>query len=77
MKIFHYPLSLDIMICKNMKVLHFTFFIGGYDFLKQHKIIMKTRWQGGVQLKQVVDEVGNMPRITWWQQRHHLNLQFM
>ncbi len=59
MKIFHYPLSLDIMICKKMKVLHFTFFIGGYDFLKQHKNKMKARWWRGGQLKQVVDEACN------------------
>jgi hypothetical protein len=77
MKIFHCPLSLDIMICKKMKVFHFTFFIGGYDFLKQHKIIMKARWQGGVQMNQVVDEACNNARITWWQQHQHLNLQIL
>ncbi len=55
--IIHYPwIYYDL---QKLKVLHFTFFIGGYDFLKQHKTIMKARWQGGIQLKQVVDETCN------------------
>ncbi len=34
MRVLHCSLSLDIMVCKKMKVLHFTLSIGGYGFLK-------------------------------------------
>jgi hypothetical protein len=48
MRILYYLLSLKIMVCKKLRVLQFTFFIGAdYGFLRQGKTIMKAKWQGG------------------------------
>jgi hypothetical protein len=43
MRVLHYPLLLEIMVCIKVKVLHLTLFIGGSGFLNQSKIITNAR----------------------------------
>jgi hypothetical protein len=43
--IMHYPLSLEIMVCKKMKALDLKLFSDGCGFLKQNKTTMYARWQ--------------------------------
>jgi hypothetical protein len=46
--ILHSPLSLEIMVCKELKVWHLTFFTSKCGFLKQEtKTTRKERWQLG------------------------------
>jgi hypothetical protein len=55
------PLSLEIMVCRKMKVIHFILFICNCDFLS--KTIMKdqdkSKMTKGVHLKQVDNEACN------------------
>ncbi len=52
----HYRLSLEMIVCKKMSILHFMFFIGDYGFS------YKARWEMRAHLKQVANEAYNNTR---------------
>ncbi len=77
MKVLHYPLLLEIMVCVKVKVLHLTLFLGGCGFLNQSKIITNARWKRGTCFKKSLMKLVAMLKIARSSWYHHLNLKIL
>lgn len=58
LKILHYPLPLEIMICKKIKALHFTLFLYWYLWIFKQQNLTTTKTQRQY-MKQIINEICN------------------